>query len=272
MTDTTTPTVPARTITRAIHDVMLRVGHVGKEGRNIHFGYNFRGIDGVLNAVGPALRECGVIITPEVLDVTTKLLEGRSRSGDAVTTAHTTVRVAYTWRHVDGDDTITVTVTGESMDTGDKSVPKAMSVAARIMLIQTLMIPTDDPDPDTESPQIPVRERQQCQGAGRTPPPAQAKPAIRRPVPRRVTEDVIKLVMETTSMAALRQIWRDHDVTTSIEELRPIHVPTVGNGTLGDLLSAASEAIKQGASLATTLEADPWETSDLPEEDDPPSE
>ena len=267
MTSSTTPTIPTRTITRAIHDVMLRVGHVGKNGRNIHFGYNFRGIDGVLNAVGPALRECGVVVTPEVLDATTKLLEGRSRSGDAVTTAHTTVRVAYTWRHVDGDDTITVTVTGEAMDSGDKSVSKAMAVTARIMLIQTLMIPTDETDPDVESPQIPVRERQQRQGA--TPTPVQATPVQATPTIRPLTKNAIRQIVEASSVETLRDAWRTYDIDEFVTDLCP-DFPVVGNGTLGALITASVEAVKSGEKLAAALDG-PWgETDDIQPEEAPP--
>jgi hypothetical protein len=37
------------------------------------------------------------------------------------------------------------------MDSGDKGTAKAMSVAYRILLLQSLIIPTDDRDPDQDS-------------------------------------------------------------------------------------------------------------------------
>ena len=40
-------------------------------------------------------------------------------------------------------------VAAESWDTGDKAMPKAMSVAMRTALIQALALPTDEPDPDS---------------------------------------------------------------------------------------------------------------------------
>jgi hypothetical protein len=42
-------------------------------------------------------------------------------------------------------------VLGEAMDSGDKAVAKAMSVAFRIALLQALALPTDEPDPDSYS-------------------------------------------------------------------------------------------------------------------------
>jgi hypothetical protein len=40
---------------------------------------------------------------------------------------------------------------GEASDAGDKSTPKAMSVAYRTFLLQSLCLPTDEPDPDSET-------------------------------------------------------------------------------------------------------------------------
>jgi hypothetical protein len=37
------------------------------------------------------------------------------------------------------------------MDSGDKAIAKAMSVAFRTALLQTLALPTDEADPDTSS-------------------------------------------------------------------------------------------------------------------------
>ena len=42
-------------------------------------------------------------------------------------------------------------VAAEAWDSGDKAAPKAMSVAFRTALLQALALPTDDPDPDSQS-------------------------------------------------------------------------------------------------------------------------
>src|SRR5699024_1792619 len=52
-----------------IAKVMRSVDHVGKGDFNSHQKFNFRGIDGVLNAVGPALREHNVVVYPRLHDV-----------------------------------------------------------------------------------------------------------------------------------------------------------------------------------------------------------
>ena len=49
--------------------VMEEVGAVKKADRNDHQKFNFRGIDAVVNAVSPALRKHGVVVVPEVQDL-----------------------------------------------------------------------------------------------------------------------------------------------------------------------------------------------------------
>lgn len=134
-------------IYQALSAVMAEVREVRKGDRNSAQGFNFRGIDAVVNAVGPALRKHGVIISPTVIDHQYGTVTvGRN----ATQMGHVIVKVAYTFHGPDGDS-ITTVVLGEAMDAGDKAVPKAMSVAFRTALLQALTLPTDDLDPDAQS-------------------------------------------------------------------------------------------------------------------------
>ena len=45
---------------------------------------------------------------------------------------------------------MTAAAAGQASDSGDKAVPKAMSVAYRTVLLQALCIPAGDPDPDSQ--------------------------------------------------------------------------------------------------------------------------
>jgi hypothetical protein len=81
---------------------------------------------------------------------------------------HCRVRVRYTW-YGPGGDSVASTVVAEAMDSGDKSSPKAMSVAYRTAILQTLALPTDDPEPDAQTYQ---RSRRQ---ADREAPPRRAQ-------------------------------------------------------------------------------------------------
>jgi hypothetical protein len=135
------------TIVQALNEVMKAVGGVGKNDRNSAQGFNFRGIDAVVNAVSPQLQKYGVVVMPTVLDYEYQSVEiGKNRT----VMGHVKVKVTYNFYGANGD-TIATTVVGEAMDSGDKATAKAMSVAFRTALLQSLCLPTDDIDPDAQS-------------------------------------------------------------------------------------------------------------------------
>ncbi len=144
------PDVAARrgpTVVQLMIEVMRRVRSVGKDQQNTEGGrYYFRGIDDVINALGPAMREVGVLCLPTVEwseRKDTKTTRGKN-------TRETIARVRYTFYGPNGDSISAVTE-GESLDSGDKGTAKAFSVAYRIALIQGFVLPTDEPDPDSFS-------------------------------------------------------------------------------------------------------------------------
>jgi hypothetical protein len=145
------PLAPAEATPPAIYAalaaVMDDVKAVGKHDRNEAQDFSFRGIDAVINAVGPALRTHQVVPIPEVLSHEFGTVEvGRNRTP----MGHVIVKVAYTFYATDGSN-VAACVLGEAMDSGDKAVSKAMSVALRTALIQALALPTDEADPDASN-------------------------------------------------------------------------------------------------------------------------
>lgn len=137
------------TIYQALSAVMNEVREVKKEEKNTApgAGYNFRGIDAVTNAVGPALRNHGVIVAPKVLD----WKHGTIESGQKRTLmGHARLLIEFTWYGPAGDSLVTVAA-GEAFDSGDKATSKAHSVAFRTAMIQTLCLPTDEPDPNEQN-------------------------------------------------------------------------------------------------------------------------
>jgi hypothetical protein len=134
------------TVIEALSAVMGDVQAVGKTGRNTQQNYNFRGVDAVVNAVGPALRTHGVVVVPVAAAYEVEHYETRNGARMRGVTATVTFRF-----YGPAGDSIDAQVCGESSDAGDKATPKAHSVAYRTMLLQALCIPTDEPDPDEES-------------------------------------------------------------------------------------------------------------------------
>jgi hypothetical protein len=137
--------VPSSKIYAKLAAVMAELPAVGKDSKNEQQGWNFRGVDAVVNAISPALRNHGVIVVPELLECTYRdtLTAGR----DPRPTREVTVRVRYTFYAEDGSY-VSAVVPGESLDQSDKGSAKAMSVAFRIALLQVFSLPTSEPDPD----------------------------------------------------------------------------------------------------------------------------
>lgn len=132
------------TVQQAWANVMGDVQAIGKNSRNEDQKYMFRGVDAVMNAVGPVLRTHGVHVLPSKLLSVTYRDVRTSRDKPA---REVTVQVQYRIVGPRGDE-MYAEVPGESMDFGDKGTAKAMSVAYRILFLQGLTIPTHEAEPD----------------------------------------------------------------------------------------------------------------------------
>lgn len=137
--------VEKATVHEAISAVMADVQTISKDQR-VESGparFNFRGVDAVVNAVGPALRKHGVIVAPQSASIEFE----RYQTNKGASMRNATVRVEWLVIGPDGSS-IKAATYGEAADSGDKAVSKAQSVAYRTVLLQLLCIPTDEPDPD----------------------------------------------------------------------------------------------------------------------------
>lgn len=133
-------------IVAALAAVMADCDHVAKRDRNTQQNFAFRGIDAVVNAVGPILRKHSVVVTPALVsaDYAPVTLSG----GKVATSCRIVVDYVF---HAPDSSSLACRVAAEAFDLGDKATPKAMSVAFRTALLQALALPTDEPDPDSQS-------------------------------------------------------------------------------------------------------------------------
>lgn len=136
-----------------IHEAIVKVMHdcgaVGKDAFNQQQKFKYRGIDAVMNALNPAMKKNGIFAVPHVTDVHRE--ERESRNGGVL--IYTVATVRYTFYATDGSS-IDAVVCGEGMDSGDKSMNKAMSAAFKYALFQTFCIPTEEMiDSETDSPE-----------------------------------------------------------------------------------------------------------------------
>ena len=142
-------------IFEAMAEVMKDIDAIGKNQKNQQQGFKFRGIDDVYNAVHPILAKHGVFTVPTVLAERTE--ERQARNGGNL--IYRILTLKYTFFAADGSS-VEAVVIGEGMDSGDKGANKAMAVAHKYALLQTLCIPTEDMiDPDSQVPEPSVPKR-----------------------------------------------------------------------------------------------------------------
>lgn len=115
-----------------------QVADTGRGGR-----YNFRGVDAVVNAFGPAVRRHGVIVVPT--KVTPAHRDAKSANDKAMRETTTIVDFRV---YGPAGDWFEGQAEGESLDVSDKGTAKAQSIAERVFLLVTGMVPTDEQDPD----------------------------------------------------------------------------------------------------------------------------
>lgn len=127
--------------------VMQDVGAVAKNDKNTHQNFRFRGIDAVVNAVYPAFVKHGLVCVPQVLE---HEYETVTVGAKGTTMGRVSMLVSYRIFASDGSS-VSGEVRAEAMDSGDKATAKCMSVAYRTFLLQTLCLPTDEPDPDHDT-------------------------------------------------------------------------------------------------------------------------
>jgi hypothetical protein len=145
-----------KNIYETITAVMAEIGAVGKDSRNEQQRFMYRGIDAVMNAINPALIKHKLFVVPEIMEQ--KREERHTAKGGNLIYSICTVK--YTFYAEDGSS-VSATVIGEGMDSGDKATNKAMSIAFKYACFQVFCIPTEemkDPDAETPPPSKPVLE------------------------------------------------------------------------------------------------------------------
>lgn len=128
---------------------------ISKDRKNQQQGFAYRGIDDVYAALSPLLAEHKLCILPRIVDK--EVVERINAKGTAL--FYTTVNAEFDLVSAADGSKHTVTSYGEAMDSGDKSIGKAMSYAYKAMAFMTFCIPTEgDNDPDAQVHEVRPRE------------------------------------------------------------------------------------------------------------------
>lgn len=110
-------------------------------------GVNYRGIEDAMNEMCGVLIRHGITVTPRYSELTIiERVKGDPKDGKA--TRFATLRGAFTFTSTADGSAVTCEHYGEAMDSGDKAVTKAQSVAFRTALFQQFVIPTMAIDPE----------------------------------------------------------------------------------------------------------------------------
>ena len=142
---------------QAINAIMEDLEPISKDKRASYGsgngGYAYRGVDDVMNALQPLMKKHGLFVVPRVVHqereerIEEKTYNGQTKQSR---TKFSILTVEYTFYALDGTS-VTATVVGEGMDSGDKASNKAMSVAYKYACFQVFSIPTEEMvDPDAE--------------------------------------------------------------------------------------------------------------------------
>lgn len=132
-----------------IANILKETKAITKSEKNQQQGFKFRGIDNVMNELHDLFSKNDVFILQEVKNYTT---ENRpTKSGG--TNTFTRATITFKYMTTDGSYVETTNV-GEAMDSGDKGMNKAMSIALKYSLLQMFLIPTEEQkDPDATTPE-----------------------------------------------------------------------------------------------------------------------
>jgi len=148
-----TETKPAKASAPKIYAALIKankqIGAIAKDSKNTTQGFKFRGIDEVYNELHPILAECGIVIIPEVVSYE---VSERPTKNSVMLYTRATIRHHFT---AEDGSSVSTTVVGEAMDSGDKGMNKAMSIALKYALFQIFTIPTkEDKDPDATTHEL----------------------------------------------------------------------------------------------------------------------
>lgn len=131
----------------AVQAALAKTG-ISKGRTNQQQGFKYRGIDDVYNEIAPLLSANNLCIMPRI--TSKEVVERTNAKGTAL--FYTTVAAEFDVVSAIDGTSHTVSSFGEAMDSGDKSIGKAMSYAYKAMAFMLFAIPTEgDNDPDAQT-------------------------------------------------------------------------------------------------------------------------
>jgi len=160
----------------ALQAVMSAVGHIPKdrEAGSGSYKFKFRGIDQVLTTLAPVLRE------HKVMGPVPRVVSHHVEGNRALLVSE------YAWVSLEDGSEVRGSTVGEATDSQDKASNKAMSIALKYFIIQSLCIPIEEGTLDEQEV---------------------LAPAPRRAAPPPVPQDAEADLAACTSLEQLKQVF-----------------------------------------------------------------
>ncbi len=152
-------------IHEALSRAKIEIGVIGKDDENQFHHYKFRGIDAIVNSVGPVFARLGIVVAPvHRLVSSEEVTSTEQKKGFRVivetvwTFSISTERTLLPDKEgstftVPATSAITAQTLGEAIDYSDKALNQAQTQSFKNALAQVLTIPTGEEDPDATSPE-----------------------------------------------------------------------------------------------------------------------
>lgn len=133
-------------IYKKIPAIMMEIQPIAKGKKNNQQGYNYRGVDDVMNELAPILAKHEVfpVTTVQNFEPMESITSKGGASGYHVSRLYSIKLYASDGSFIEG------IVEGEAADYGDKAAGKAHSYAYRDFLLKTFVVPTEG-DHDTDA-------------------------------------------------------------------------------------------------------------------------
>lgn len=132
-------------LVKKLAQVMQQVQYIQKRGKNTFHNYNYATEADVNEKVREELAKQNVIMLPSVKSHTIR----ETTTAKGATEYIACVDMEFTFWDGDTGESLTIAMSGEGQDRGDKAIYKAISGTQKYALMKAFMIPTgDDPEAD----------------------------------------------------------------------------------------------------------------------------
>lgn len=141
------------TLIKKFHKVMQDCSYIQKDQQNSFHKYKYASASAVFAKVNEALSKHGLASVAQSEILSTSDTTTKDKSGNEKIDRFVTVKATITILDTEGDGTQTLTISGlgSGLDSGDKAIAKAQTMAIKYAWVGALNISTgDDPEADDE--------------------------------------------------------------------------------------------------------------------------